>query len=631
MANYATLKAAIQAVIYENGNQEITGEVMQATLLSMVNSLGANFQYAGIATPTTNPGTPDQNVFYLAATAGTYANFGNIVLGENEVAILKYNGAWVKDTTGLASAEKVNQLSQEVEVSDATVIQHAVLEKTRVNGTTMKISSLKTESTYYIPVKNGIEYILYYQIVSGNVRYGYVANVPAVGEVISNYANKTVQKGAITFIAPADGYFVASAVTLTDGYYMTFTTAKNDIGKDVFELKAGRERFSAAPIMEMGMINPVSWGLSYRFSETEVRTICGITLHLYPGDIVESDDENVEFLLMYKNTSTGAGTSYAGGWAKKNTIDVERYYVIKARFLNDAPIEMYNPSGVSQHIFITTSGKNELYRKSAELLDPYRNYHATVRTYAHRGYELGAPENTIPAFELARVHGYFGVEMDIQLTSDNVWVVIHNATVDSTSDGSGNVADMTLTELKALDFGAWFNPKYAGVKIPTLAEALLVCQRLGLYASIEIKVAMTEAQARDLLRIIRTCGMVGKVKLSAISDAWLRTIAAIDSSVPLTFVTNDYTSEKLANLIAIRAQYGNPVEMSTMEANDSAVIAECVANDVNLAWWVINDPYQMLQMLPGITSITGHGDIYGRIMWGNQQLGQLNPLGVAAD
>lgn len=118
MADYATLKAAIQAVIYENGNQEITGSVMQATLLAIVNSLGANYQYAGIATPSTNPGTPDQNVFYLAGTAGTYVNFGNIVLAENEVAILKYNGSWTKEVAGLASAEKVNQLSKEIDVFD---------------------------------------------------------------------------------------------------------------------------------------------------------------------------------------------------------------------------------------------------------------------------------------------------------------------------------------------------------------------------------------------------------------------------------------------------------------------------------------------------------------------------------
>lgn len=114
MANYATLKAAIEAVIYENYDNEITGQDLQNTLIAMVNSLGVGYQFVDIATPTTNPGTPDQNVFYIASTPGTYSNFGSIVLAENEVAILAYNGTWTKKTTGAASAAQVSQLAQEV-------------------------------------------------------------------------------------------------------------------------------------------------------------------------------------------------------------------------------------------------------------------------------------------------------------------------------------------------------------------------------------------------------------------------------------------------------------------------------------------------------------------------------------
>lgn len=114
MANYATLKAAIRQVVKTNGNNEITGALLQQSLLSMINSLGVGYQFVGIATPATNPGTPDQNVFYLASTTGTYTNFGGLVLADGEIAILKYNGAWAKDSTGAASLEKVNQLSQKV-------------------------------------------------------------------------------------------------------------------------------------------------------------------------------------------------------------------------------------------------------------------------------------------------------------------------------------------------------------------------------------------------------------------------------------------------------------------------------------------------------------------------------------
>lgn len=80
MGNYEQLKQAVSDVIKANGNQEITGAIMQNTLLSIISTVGSNATFAGIATPTTNPGTPDQNVFYIASEPGIYANFGNVKL-----------------------------------------------------------------------------------------------------------------------------------------------------------------------------------------------------------------------------------------------------------------------------------------------------------------------------------------------------------------------------------------------------------------------------------------------------------------------------------------------------------------------------------------------------------------------
>lgn len=97
MANYATLKAAIQSVIKTNGNNEITGAILQSTLLSVVNSLGANYQFVGIASENTNPGTPDPNVFYIAG-AGTYANFNNTTVEDGQIGVFKYNGSWIIET-----------------------------------------------------------------------------------------------------------------------------------------------------------------------------------------------------------------------------------------------------------------------------------------------------------------------------------------------------------------------------------------------------------------------------------------------------------------------------------------------------------------------------------------------------
>ena len=110
MGNYEELKQAISDVIKTNGNQEITGAILQNALLSIISTVGGKATFAGIATPTTNPGTPDQNVFYIASEDGIYSNFGNVVL-ENEVAIFTNgNGIWQKGKTGIATYKQVSEL-----------------------------------------------------------------------------------------------------------------------------------------------------------------------------------------------------------------------------------------------------------------------------------------------------------------------------------------------------------------------------------------------------------------------------------------------------------------------------------------------------------------------------------------
>ena len=88
MANYSNLIQTINDSIKANGNQEITGPVLNSVLQAMVSALGEGYQFMGVATPATNPGTPDVKAFYIAIGYGTYTNFGNIVVYENEIAFL---------------------------------------------------------------------------------------------------------------------------------------------------------------------------------------------------------------------------------------------------------------------------------------------------------------------------------------------------------------------------------------------------------------------------------------------------------------------------------------------------------------------------------------------------------------
>lgn len=106
---------------------------------------------------------------------------------------------------------------------------------------------------------------------------------------------------------------------------------------------------------------------------------------------------------------------------------------------------------------------------------------------AHRGASGRAPENTMAAFRLAADLGADGFELDVQLTSDRVPVVLHDDDVRRTSDGSGPVAGLTLAALRALDFGAWFGPAFRGERIPLLAEAVDLAAAKGLWLNIELK------------------------------------------------------------------------------------------------------------------------------------------------
>ena len=117
--NYTNLRALIDANIKDNGNQEITGEVLQQVLQAMVTALGAGYQYIGVATPAGTPSVDDSKVFWIACEAGTYTNYGGAVLTGEEVVLLMYGSGWTAVSTGIATSAFVEaQASGKAVLSD---------------------------------------------------------------------------------------------------------------------------------------------------------------------------------------------------------------------------------------------------------------------------------------------------------------------------------------------------------------------------------------------------------------------------------------------------------------------------------------------------------------------------------
>jgi len=135
--------------------------------------------------------------------------------------------------------------------------------------------------------------------------------------------------------------------------------------------------------------------------------------------------------------------------------------------------------------------------------------HDEFLNVAHRGASAMAPENTFAAFEAAIDARASAVEMDLRMTSDGHVVVIHDSTVDRTADGTGDVDRMSADELARLDAGSWFDPRFAGERIPLLEE---VFERLGGRVSLVMHIKVARCGVEDrVVELARSHAIVDQV------------------------------------------------------------------------------------------------------------------------
>lgn len=123
----------------------------------------------------------------------------------------------------------------------------------------------------------------------------------------------------------------------------------------------------------------------------------------------------------------------------------------------------------------------------------------------HRGAAAAAPENTLAGMRMAHRLGARWVEFDVRLSGDGQCIVLHDDTIDRTSDGRGVAGQMSLAALRRYDAGAWFDERFAGARIPSFLELIELLAELGLGANVEIKPAAgQEAEtARAAVAVLR--------------------------------------------------------------------------------------------------------------------------------
>ncbi len=193
-------------------------------------------------------------------------------------------------------------------------------------------------------------------------------------------------------------------------------------------------------------------------------------------------------------------------------------------------------------------------------------YRGRALNFAHRGAREEAPENTLPAFLRAAALGADGVELDAQLSACGVPVIIHDFTLERTTDGTGPVGMMPLAALRELDAGARFSPEFTGTPIPTLDEVLeVVGQRL--LVNVELKFSSPVGAgamrlARAVVEVIRRHGLSKRVLCSSFNPLALRALRRIAPDLPVGFLVAPdqplLARGRLAHLVAGKHEARHP-------------------------------------------------------------------------
>ncbi len=168
---------------------------------------------------------------------------------------------------------------------------------------------------------------------------------------------------------------------------------------------------------------------------------------------------------------------------------------------------------------------------------------------AHRGYRVKSPENTLAAFKAAVDCGVRMIELDITLTKDREIIVIHDDTLERTTNGTGSVRNHTLSELKMLDAGSWFDPAFNGERLPTLKEVFNLIDK-HIFINIEIKRTAYEPDnppdsiETQVIELVRSKNLIEQVLVSSFEPNILININERDKGIPVSFLSQNKADKK---------------------------------------------------------------------------------------
>lgn len=210
---------------------------------------------------------------------------------------------------------------------------------------------------------------------------------------------------------------------------------------------------------------------------------------------------------------------------------------------------------------------------------------AVTQIWAHRGASVDAPENTLPAFALALGQGADGLEFDVQLTRDDEVVVIHDETLERTTDGVGWVLDHSLRELRGLDASAG-RRGFAGVQIPLLAEVLELVRDSDASANIELKTDVIPNRGIEerVMDVVARSGCADRVLYSSFNHYTLRSLGKLGATQPRGALVSDRLFKPWRYARSLEVQAIHP----SVRATTRTLVEQCHRRGLSVHVWTAN-------------------------------------------
>jgi glycerophosphoryl diester phosphodiesterase len=217
----------------------------------------------------------------------------------------------------------------------------------------------------------------------------------------------------------------------------------------------------------------------------------------------------------------------------------------------------------------------------------------TPLVIAHRGASGHAPENTMIAFQRAVELGSSFIETDLHVTRDGAFVAIHDDTVDRTTNGSGEVTDFTLEELRRADAGMWFDRDFLGERVPTLPEILEFAKLNDVIFYLELKYPAVAGMDHALAAALTKANATARTIVISFDAATLAPLRRIDPAIMVGLLIEDENPNCIQQALDLGARQICP-KFSLVNAK---LIEQAHRADLQVVAWTVNSADQMRSMI----------------------------------